>query len=289
MRSEEEILELILSTAREDERVRVVVMNGSRANPNARRDIFQDFDIVYFVTEMAPYIKNLEWVARFGETIVMQMPEDMEDPPPEDNGWFGYLLQFRDGNRIDLGICPIEQMADSLSDSLSILLLDKDGRVPPFPPPSERGYLPHPPTAKTFADSCNEFWWVSLYVGKGLWREELPYARNMLDVVVRDQFDKMLTWLIGTRSAYAVNPGKNGKYFQRYLAPEEWQQLLRTYADGSYEHTWEALFAMCDLFRAAALEVAGCLGLDYNHGEDERASAHLRHVRALPKDAQEVY
>ncbi len=46
MRAEEEILDLILATARQDECIRAVILNGSRANPNARRDCFQDFDIL---------------------------------------------------------------------------------------------------------------------------------------------------------------------------------------------------------------------------------------------------
>ena len=50
MRSEQEMFDLILNTAKEDERIRAVMMNGSRANPNAPRDCFQDYDIVYFVT-----------------------------------------------------------------------------------------------------------------------------------------------------------------------------------------------------------------------------------------------
>jgi aminoglycoside 6-adenylyltransferase len=36
MRSEQEMFDLILSTARTDPRIRAVIMNGSRANPNAR-------------------------------------------------------------------------------------------------------------------------------------------------------------------------------------------------------------------------------------------------------------
>jgi len=52
MRSEQEMLELILNSAKGDDRVRAVIMTGSRANPNARRDIFQDFDIVYLVTDV---------------------------------------------------------------------------------------------------------------------------------------------------------------------------------------------------------------------------------------------
>ena len=46
MRSEQEMLDLIVGIAREDKCIRAVIMNGSRANPNAPRDFFQDFDIV---------------------------------------------------------------------------------------------------------------------------------------------------------------------------------------------------------------------------------------------------
>ena len=289
MRTEQEMLDLILSTARQDERIRAVIMNGSRLNPNAPRDPFQDFDIVYFVTEMAPFVRNREWIKRFGELMILQMPEDMQDPPPSEDGGFGYLMQFTDGNRIDLGIYPLEKLHEHLDDSQSVLLLDKDGIIPPFPPASDKDYLPKPPTAKTFADCCNEFWWVSPYVAKGLWREELTYAKSMLDGAVREQLMKMLTWQIGVKTQFSVSPGKLGKYFQQYLEPELWELLLRTYADASYEHTWEALFTMGDLFRMTALGVAEHFGFDYPHGDDERVSAHLKHVRLLPRDVKEMY
>ena len=289
MRSEKEMLELIVKTAREDERIRVVIMNGSRANPNAPRDPFQDFDIVYMVTDLAPYKNNLAWIQRFGEMIVMQMPEAMQDPPPSDDGGFGYLMQFADGNRIDLGLYPLEKLSEHESDSLSVLLLDKDGLVPPFPSPRDHDYLPKPPTAKTFADCCNEFWWVSPYVAKGLWRQEITYARHEMDVYVRDMLMKMLAWQVGVKTGFTRSPGKNGKYLNRYLDPQEWEMLLKTYADASYERTWEALLTMADLFRIAALQVAAHFGFEYNRGEDDRVSAHLRHVRALPRDAQEIY
>ena len=107
MRSEREMFELIVDTAKKDERIRAVVMNGSRANPNAPRDPFQDFDIVYVVTDVAPFRYNYEWLKRFGEIMIMQMPEDMQDPPPSRDGSFVYLMQFTDGNRIDLGIYPL--------------------------------------------------------------------------------------------------------------------------------------------------------------------------------------
>ncbi len=289
MRSEQEMLELIIDTAKNDELIRAVIMNGSRANPNAPRDPFQDFDIVYIVTDVAPFKKNDAWIKRFGEIMIMQLPEDMQDPPPSNDEGFAYLMQFTDGNRIDLGIYPLARLDQLGKDSLSLLLLDKDGIIPPFAPASESDYLPKPPTAKAFADCCNEFWWVCPYVAKGLWREEILYARYMLDQAVRDQLMKMLTWYIGVKTGFLKYPGKFGKYFNQYLEPELWELLLKTYSNTSYAHTWEALFAMCSLFRMAALQVADHFGFDYPHLDDERVSAHLAHVHLLPRNAKEIY
>jgi aminoglycoside 6-adenylyltransferase len=283
------MLDLIMNTAEKDERIRAVIMNGSRANPNAPRDLFQDFDVVYVVTDVAPFRYNDEWIKRFGEIMIMQMPEDMQDPPPSQDGSFTYLMQFTDGNRIDLGIYPLAKLDQLGEDSLSLLLLDKDGIFEPFDPSSESDYLPRPPTAKAFADCCNEFWWVCPYVAKGLWRGEILYAKYHLDHFVRDQLMKMIAWHVGLRTQFSQNPGKFGKYLQQYLEPELWEMLQKTYSDASYENTWEALYTTCDLFRRLAVQVAEHFGFAYPREDDDRVSAHLRHVRCLPRGAKEMY
>jgi aminoglycoside 6-adenylyltransferase len=256
MRGESEVLELIINTAREDERIRAVILNGSRANPDSPRDIFQDFDMVYVVTEVVSFISDADWIERFGEMMIMQKPDEMHDPPPDKKDGYTYLMQFTDGNRIDLNLYPVEKLDELEEDSLSRLLLNKDGLFDQLPPPGESSYLPQPPAAKPFADCCNEFWWVSPYVAKGLWRGEIIYARQVFDLTLREQLMKMLVWYIGMKTGFKKNPGKFGKNFQKYLEPELWEQLLKTYSDAGIENTWQALFAMCDLFRTVAQQVA---------------------------------
>jgi len=289
MRSEQEMLELIVSTAENDDRIRAVIMNGSRTNANARQDIFQDFDIVYLVTDVGPFRNDHAWINRFGELLILQMPETMKDPPALNDGRFSYLMQFTDGNRIDLTLLPIAKLHEFKRESLSLLLLDKDGIVEPLPAPSESDYLPKPPTAKAFSDCCNEFWWVCPYVAKGLWREEIIYAKYMLDRLIREQLMKMLTWHIGIKTQFLRSPGKLGKRLKQYLGPELWAMLEKTYADAGYESTWGALDTMCELFRMTAKQVGEHFSFDYPRNDDEKVSAHLKHVRSLPKDARQMY
>ena len=289
MRSEQELLDLILNTARQDERIRAVLMNGSRANPAAPTDIFQDYDIVYIVSDINSFKHDPDWIDCFGERMILQLPDDMDDPPPMGGDHYAYLMQFCDGNRIDLGIFPIAKLNELPKDSQTLLLLDKDGIIGPVPPADDSDYFPKPPTVKQYTDCCNEFWWVSPYVAKGLWRGEIIYAKVMLDQFVREQLMKMLNWYIGVKTQFSKNPGKFGKYYQKYLETELWEMLLKTYADASYEGNWEALLTAGDLFRMIALQVADHFGYEYPAADDERVSAHLRHVRLLPKDAKEIY
>ena len=288
MRNENEMLDLILSTARVDDRVRAVIMNGSRVNPDAPRDPFQDYDIVYVVTDVDSFKAAPDWIDVFGERMILQRPDDMGDGPPA-AGSYAYLMQFADGNRIDLTLWPAANLAALGRDSLSVLLLDKDGLIEPFPPPHNGDYLPRPPTAKEFADCCNEFWWVMPYIAKGLWREELPYALFHRDVVVREQLVRMLTWQIGVQTGFRVSPGKNGKYFSRLLPAEQWERYLQTYGPADAATTWDTVEEMCGLFRETAQVVAAQFDFAYPHGDDARVSAHLAHVRALPRDARTIY
>ena len=254
-----------------------------------KRDIFQDYDIVYVVTEMAPFVHNLAWIQRFGEMMVMQLPDEMGEDRDRPSVSYAYLMQFMDGNRIDLTIFPLAHLPQMARDSLSVLLLDKDGVIAPFAPPHEGDYLPTPPTALQFFDRCNEFWWVSPYVAKALWRDEILYAKQLLDGTLREQLMACLVWYVGMNTEFAVSTGKAGKHFRHYLAPAQWKLLLRSYSDADYARTWEALLAMGELFHIVGAAIADAYGYEYPYGDDERVTAYLHHIRRLDKAAQQIY
>lgn len=288
MRSESEILELVLRFAGQREDVRAVVMNGSRVNQNAKKDPFQDYDIACYVRDVAAFRGDPQIPPFFGEIMILQLPEDMGDPAAKENGSYSYLMQFMDGCRIDLSFHSLDQIADIPNDSLSLVLLDKDGSIPPLPDPSDRSYLPQMPSAKAFADCCNEFWWLNPYAAKGLWRGELTYARFVLDTLIREELMKMLTWYFGVRTNFEQSPGKFGKYLRAGLEPEIWSLLESTYSSADAEAAWDALFTMDALFRHTAGTVAGAFGFAYPQQDDERVWAFVHRIHDLPEDAREL-
>ncbi len=286
MRSYERMMELILQVAMEDERVRAVGMNGSRANPNTNQDIFMDYDIVYLVTDLESFIINPDWINVFGERIIMQKPDEMVLFPSQPRNRFAYLMLFTDGNRIDLTLIPAEdKLRYCREDSLTVILLDKDEAMPDLAAPSDRHYWVKQPSAEMYAGCCNEFWWVTTYVAKGLWRNEIIYAQDHMNIC-RKMLLKMLEWEVGMKHGYSISLGKCGKHLQRYAGEDIYQKLLHTYSDGNVPSIWEALSLMIELFRTTSRKVAAGHKFSYPNEEDRRVTQYLMHVRSLPSDTR---
>lgn len=291
-RNDRQMMELIIAVAQRDARIRAVIQDGSRSNPAVAKDIFQDFDIIYVVKSLRPFAKDHSWVDVFGERMIMQMPEDMELYPPDESmkGGFSYLLQFTDGNRIDLTLVPVKQSRRFTEDSLCKLLLDKDGMfdADPLPPASDRDYLVAAPTARSFGDCCNEFWYTNSGLAKGLWRNEMVLVKELYHKVIHEALMQMMDWYIECRHG-AVNAGKFGKYYSRYLEPEIYEQLLATYVPADWDNVWRCVYETIALFRKLAQVVAEKNGYKYPIEEDANVTAFLKHVELLPKDAASIY
>jgi aminoglycoside 6-adenylyltransferase len=278
MRSEVHIVARLLAVAEADERVRVVMLTGSRTIDDRPPDDFRDFDVVYFVTDLTGFRANPQWIDIFGERIIMQLPNSMRigDADPESTGSeITYLMLFTDFNRIDLRLIEVGSRAYRI-DSLHKILLDKDGLFSPLPEPSESDYLIRKPTQTEFADCCNEFWWVSTYVVKGLARNEPLYAKAMLEGPVRNMFLRMLAWSVGTQTDFSVTLGQDNRFLHRYVRPTTWARILKTYPDAGIPNIWNSLMEMTDLFNELGPRVARELELLYNTAEAEKVRAYLR-------------
>ncbi len=281
MRTEKEIMELIIKVAEKDERVRAVAMNGSRTNSNVPKDTFRDYDVVYLVSDLQSFLINPDWVNLFGKRIIMQTPEDMAMFPPELDGRFTYLMLFEDGNRIDLMLISIEEKDIYCSeDGLTVILLDKDGNMPKLSEPTDKDYWVKKPSAEFFADCCNEFWWVSTYVAKGLWRQEILYAYDHLNSA-REMLLTMLEWKVGIETNFSLSVGKNSKYLKSYLDNDIWERVMKTYPNGDYEQVWNSLFETINLFEQVAIKVASILEYQYPSEDSTKVKQYLTKIQNL--------
>lgn len=290
MRSEAEMYQLLTDIANADDRILAVYMNGSRTNVNVPKDIFQDYDVVYVVPETKPFIEDKNWIHKFGTILYMQYPDESPDFPSDKKNIYGWLMQFDDGNRIDLHVESVTHAREHIhDDKLCRILLDKANILPEIPESTDADYYVRRPTEAQFWACTNEFWWCSNNLAKGLWRGEMPYVQDMTNFVVRKELERMLSWKAGTKTDFQVSVGKSAKYLYRWLGADEYQRYLNTYFGGNIEDAWTAVLGMCDLFEAASEYVARELGYTYNAEEGKAARSFLEHVRNLPKDAKAVY
>lgn len=280
MRSHDEIIKRVVTVAEEDERIRGVILEGSRADPQRLPDLFQDYDVVYFVRDVTPFVRKRTWAEQFGDILLLQQPEDMDDPPPARDGTWAYLMLFRDGTRIDLTLRSLDSLDTSMP-AAGVVLLDKDRR---FDDHAGVHHTPPQPTAKAFADCCNEFHWVSTNVAKGLWRDETVYAKTMLEQFVRPQAMRMLDWYIATERR--LDPGLFGRRYRELLSGMLWDGWVLSYSALDTHRSWDALFALHSVFRTAATVVGQRLGYAYPVSEGEDVRGYLERVRRLPRDAR---
>ena len=254
MRAETEMLDLILQTAKTLQ-VKAVAMSGSRTNQNVPKDEFQDYDVVYVVDDFDNLTSDLSWLDYFGKRIIEQ--EVVLDHRRL------YLMLFEDGNRIDLTLCPKDHIQEWVDSEAGFTVLeDPEHLFEPYSQNLER-YWTSPATETNFVKSCNEFWWVSAYVVKGICRNQLIYATDHLYGICQQEFLKILAWQVAS-ARWKVDIGKNYKYLFQYLPAEKEKEFSNLLDFSSIEKLSQSLLATMQLFHREAQRLAQKLGFDYD-------------------------
>ena len=254
MRNEPEMFDVILQTAKVLQ-VNAVVMSGSRTNPNAPKDEFQDYDLVYVVDDIDNLTSDLSWLVQFGKRIIVQEVT------------LGhrrlYLMLFEDGNRIDLTLCPKEHINEWVdSEAGFTVLVDEKGLFESYSPSPER-FWTSPASETDFEKACNEFWWVSAYVVKGIYRKQVIYATDHLYGICQQELLKVLAWKVASDRG-TVDIGKNYKYLFQYLPAEKEKEFSALLNLSSIEKVSQSFFATMKLFDCEAQSLAQKMGFDYD-------------------------
>ena len=260
MRTETEMFNVILQTAKVLQ-VDAVALSGSRTNPKAPKDEFQDYDVVYVVDDLDTLTRDLAWLDQFGTRII------------EQHNILGnrrlYLMLFEDGNRIDLTLCPkdhIQEWVDSEADYT--VLVDEKGLFESYFPSPER-FWTSPASETDFEKSCNEFWWVSAYVVKGICRKQLIYATDHLYGICQQELLKILAWQVASDRG-AVDIGKNYKYLFNYLPIEKEKEFSALLDFSSLDKITQSLLATMEFFHQEAQYLAQKMGFKYEKEVAER-------------------
>jgi aminoglycoside 6-adenylyltransferase len=193
--------------------------------------------------------------------------------------------------KIDYSIWPVElleriEASALLPDQLDVgyrVLLDKDQRTAGWKPPSYQAHIPARPTEAEYQALVEEFWWGTTYVAKSLWRDDLVFAKWVLDQDLKlETMRRMLEWRIELDHIWSVKPGLHGRGLKQLLPPDIWSEFASTYVSLDVEETWAALDRAIALLRQVALNVGNALGYPYPQQVDDQVSAYLEAIREMP-------
>ena len=260
MRTETEMFDVILQTAKVLQ-VDAVALSGSRTNQKIQTDEFQDYDVVYVVDDLDNLTRDLSWLTQFGKRII------------EQEVTLGhrrlYLMLFEDGNRIDLTLCPKDQIQEWLENEADFTVLeDPKGLFESYYPRPERFWI-HPASEMDFKKTCNEFWWVSAYVVKGICRKQVIYATDHLYGICQQELLKVLAWQVASDRG-KVDIGKNYKYLFNYLPAEKKKEFSNLLDFSSLDKIIQSLLATMQIFHQEAQSLSQKMGFEYDREVAEK-------------------
>lgn len=235
----------ILTFAENDHNIRLVLLNGSRANPNKIQDKYSDYDIVFGVLSFEIYETQFDWMNYFGTVIINQNNINYKN----NIRYPIFLIQYNNNIRFDVSFFPINKIENILDDSLTVVLLDKDNNIKTEIKASEENYITKEPSVEEYKETTNEFWWCCINVAKGIARKELCYAKYMYESIVRICFIKIISWYVGEQNNWEINIGKFGKNIEKYVSKELWEKIKKTYNNYEYKNFWKSLLLSCEIIK----------------------------------------
>ena len=264
MRTEQEVLSQFINWAERNDLIRAAVLTSSRVASDSCIDFLSDYDIELYVSDINPFKENDDWIKVFG-TIMVRWPLKPRSTLHKD--WITRLVLFKDGVRIDFQITDQFSIQSDAYDNGYRILIDKDNLLVNLDKPTFSKYIINKPSREDYETLICEFWWNVVYVPKYLWRDELPFAKYMLDNILRYNFlHKIIEWYIGMKNNWSVTTGLCGKRFKQYLDAEIWSEFESTYTSANKEKNWTAFFNALGLFRKLAIKIGE--SFDYNYPEE---------------------
>jgi aminoglycoside 6-adenylyltransferase len=278
-----QIIERFVQWAQSEENIRTAVVIGSRARTDHPADEWADLDIVILARDLSPYLKEAQWVGRFGQPWITFL-----EPTPGGPGMERRVL-YEGGLDVDFAFFPQTVMEQALKEALPPemnhafgrgfrVLLDKDGfmdllktALVELPPPPR-------PTPEQVLNVINDFWYHAVWTAKHLRRGELWWAKGSCDGHLKELLRQMLEWHAHAMKGPGHDTWMRGRFLEEWADPRAVEGLKQAFAHFDEQDIWRNLLATMDLFRWVAVETAEKSGYAYPTLGDERATELVREL-----------
>lgn len=256
-------IDQIMAWAREDERIRAVVVTGSWARGAA--DSLSDLDIELYVTDPFPLLESDSWYRQFGEVLVIEALEN--------EGWNPTRLIYYAGGKIDFTILSISLLHEAVAyDRPFRVLIDKDGanafRAVPLPPALQ-------PAPAEFLECINWFYAAMIMWAKYVARGDL-WAAKLRDWESKGQLLRMLEWDQQARKGREYDTWYLGLHLRAWVDPDLMPFIEACWSGIDAVESSRAIYASLTLFDSLSRRAAAVL--DYAPFDSSGVRAEVERI-----------
>lgn len=284
MRTEQEIIKIIIDVAEADENIRAVI----RTDLVPVREYLYSYNFCFLVNEIEKYESDGIFEKTFGERILL-FRGDRNYPEMFPNTK-AHLMVLREGTTLAVHAMDVKTFfsrynGEDARENVWIgdtyqKLMDKDGILPLIDRLEERQTLfRESPTEERFLGECHEFWWVVKTFTEYTLREELLSAMFYLNNAVRDVLNQMIRWYLFLREGKPVDLGILDSNMESLLEKDLFCLYKQTYPTADHDSIRKAYDAVTDLWHIVGSRVAEYCGYEYPQQEEEDMREFIRQIK----------
>ncbi|WP_317766365.1 aminoglycoside 6-adenylyltransferase [Pediococcus ethanolidurans] len=242
-------IDKFIALAEKNQNILAIGIEGSLNNPQTTADKWTDTDITLFV--QSPEQEDGEWwIRQFGKPIIVQRLHSDQLFGSSTSTWKIWLTRYAGTKRIDLKIASVKDIENYLNaDTLNVIVWRRGLGKLPLTKTTATSHFVKIPTEDQFNDHVTEFYWCAGNVVKGLARNNLIYANEQLNQIVRPELLKMWAYYLTILKAGQFDAGVSSKFVWKELALSERNTLASTYHQTTIEETSHSLEVLLISYR----------------------------------------
>ncbi len=261
-----DLLEKILTWAKVEDSVRVIIQTGSHTRQDNTADELSDLDIELFVDDLHKYTTSDKWMHGIEEVwMYLPLENSVGDPTR--------LVIFKEGIKVDFTLNKAQdfvKLVDTQADSDLFsrgyqVLLDKDDITSKLQTPEYKNLPTKIPSQAEFSALVEEFFFESFHVAKYLKRNDL-WSVKFRDWTTKELLLKMIEWYEKSIHVWDYDTWYLGQKIEKWIEKDLYKELQLIFAHFDQEDSVQAMDATINLFRKIAKQTA--LNCQYLYPEE---------------------
>ena len=257
--------------AQEQADVHVAYVAGSRARIDHGADEYSDMDIQMYVDDPKRYLNSKDWIENLGKLNTAI--------PFESGAGLEWLSLFEGGFQVDFVITSYANYQTELAKNEPLdwfrrgarVLLDKTGEAQRLIPEKFEWPKASPITAEAFDYTVNTFWFLALYLGKQILRNEL-WTVKLRDAEFKQVLLQTIEWYEKMVHGENYDTWHAGRFIYEWVDEDIFQQLNGVFGHFDAADSWRALQETIALYEGLSRKLAE----HYHYSYPEKLVAEVK-------------